>query len=257
MRQALEQGLGKAFEEKLLELSRDLGKIPLQRPVGEVPVISLIGEIFVRRDGISRRNLTEHLALKGFAVSCSPVMEWLYYLDYLGLHNQGNRMLGVKEKLGLFIKNRLKQGYEHRLKSILSQSGLVPDHAIDMKTIVKNGQDHVSINLGGEAILTVGSALTEIASHACGVISIGPFGCMPTRIAEAILIENMNREGKLATLSRDPDMEALLAQAEDLPFLSIESDGSPFPQLITAKLETFCLRALRLNESMQNQRKTP
>lgn len=255
MRQALEQGVGKVFEEKLLGLSRDLAKIPLQRPVCEVPVISLIGEIFVRRDGISRRYLTEQLAEKGFAVSCSPIMEWLYYLDYLGLHNQGNRRLGIKEKLGLFIKNRFKQGYEHRVKSILSQSGLVPNHSIDIKTIVRNGQDHVSINLGGEAILTVGSALTEIASHACGVISIGPFGCMPTRIAEAILIENMNREGKLATFPRDPDMAALLAHAEDLPFLSIESDGSPFPQIINAKLETFCLRALRLNESMQKQRK--
>jgi hypothetical protein len=32
-----------------------------------------------------------------------------------------------------------------------------------------------------------------------------------------------------------------------LPFLAIESDGSPFPQLINAKLESFCLRAERLH----------
>lgn len=37
---------------------------------------------------------------------------------------------------------------------------------------------------------------------------------------------------------------------EDLPFLAIESDGSPFPQLISAKLETFCLRAERLHKKM-------
>jgi hypothetical protein len=37
----------------------------------------------------------------------------------------------------------------------------------------------------------------------------------------------------------------------DLPFLAIESDGSPFPQLIHAKLEAFCLQARRLHEQMQ------
>jgi hypothetical protein len=37
---------------------------------------------------------------------------------------------------------------------------------------------------------------------------------------------------------------------EDLPFLAIESDGSPFPQLISAKLESFCLRAQRLHKRM-------
>jgi hypothetical protein len=42
---------------------------------------------------------------------------------------------------------------------------------------------------------------------------------------------------------------------EDLPFLAIESDGSPFPQLISAKLETFCLRAERLHERMLAARK--
>jgi hypothetical protein len=36
--------------------------------------------------------------------------------------------------------------------------------------------------------------------------------------------------------------------------LAIESDGSPFPQVITAKLETFCLRAERLHDSMLDEK---
>jgi len=31
----------------------------------------------------------------------------------------------------------------------------------------------------------------------------------------------------------------------------VESDGSPFPQLINAKLESFCLRAERLHARMR------
>ncbi|RLC03840.1 MAG: hypothetical protein DRI57_28775, partial [Deltaproteobacteria bacterium] len=83
-----------------------------------------------------------------------------------------------------------------------------------------------------------------------GVIAIGPFGCMPNRISEAILNEAMNREAKLATDPENEQLRTTLANIEDLPFLAIESDGSPFPQLINAKLETFCLRAERLHQEM-------
>jgi predicted nucleotide-binding protein (sugar kinase/HSP70/actin superfamily) len=105
--------------------------------------------------------------------------------------------------------------------------------------------------LGGEAILTVGSSLKEVVSHACGVIAIGPFGCMPNRLAESILNEAMQRDNKLASEPRNDRLRAL-ADVHDLPFLAIESDGSPFPQLIHAKLEAFCLRAERMHLRMRD-----
>ena len=92
--------------------------------------------------------------------------------------------------------------------------------------------------------------MAEIASHTCGVIAIGPFGCMPNRLAEAILSEAMTHEGKLATDPNNKQLRSVLTSLDDLPFLAIESDGSPFPQLITAKLESFCLRAERLHNKM-------
>jgi hypothetical protein len=71
---------------------------------------------------------------------------------------------------------------------------------------------------------------------------------MPNRLSEAILNETMTREEKLATDPASHQLRAVLTDVEQLPFLAIESDGSPFPQLIDAKLETFCLRAERLHE---------
>ena len=56
----------------------------------------------------------------------------------------------------------------------------------------------------------------------------------------------MPREGR----DRCEDVFRLVVRYRALPFLAIESDGSPFPQVITAKLETFCLRAERLHDSM-------
>ncbi|MBU4503751.1 MAG: hypothetical protein KJ635_03520, partial [Proteobacteria bacterium] len=100
------------------------------------------------------------------------------------------------------------------------------------------------------AILTTGGALTEVATHVCGAIAIGPFGCMPNRLSESILNVTMNREGKLATDSKNKQLRHILTDIDDLPFLAIESDGSPFPQLINAKLETFCIRSERLHNRM-------
>ena len=79
----------------------------------------------------------------------------------------------------------------------------------------------------------------------------GPFVCMPNRLAEAILSETMTARDKLATDPADPALRAVLADIDDLPFLAIETDGAPFPQLIAAKLDAFLLRAGRIHERMR------
>ena len=65
----------------------------------------------------------------------------------------------------------------------------------------------------------------------------------------------MVREKKLATDPKNESLRVILSEMADLPFLAIESDGSPFPQLITAKLEAFCLQAERLHDRMRAVRK--
>jgi predicted nucleotide-binding protein (sugar kinase/HSP70/actin superfamily) len=122
--------------------------------------------------------------------------------------------------------------------------------------IIDFAKPYISPRLAGEAVLTVGSAMAEIVTHACGVISIGPFGCMPNRLSEAILNETMNVEAKLSTDPKNKMLRSILEDMEDLPFLAIESDGSPFPQVIEAKLETFFVRAKRLHERILSARKS-
>ncbi|MNC96288.1 hypothetical protein D3C83_136260 [compost metagenome] len=61
----------------------------------------------------------------------------------------------------------------------------------------------------------------------------------------------MHRETKASCNPRNAPLHKALSDFDELPFLSIESDGSPFPQIINAKLEAFCLRAGRLHEAMK------
>jgi predicted CoA-substrate-specific enzyme activase len=238
------------LKKQLLKTADILGRIPMKRPPGEVPVISLTGEIFVRRDSLSRQFLTERLAKKGFASICSPIAEWVHYSDYLVDKGLTDYQMTKIEKLNFFIRKKFMAKDERCIKSILSGSGLVHFHPINIRSILKNGKPYISENLTGEAILTIGSSMSEIAVDSCGVIAIGPFGCMPNRLSESILNETMSREGKLKTDPKNKRLRTILADMEALPFLAIESDGSPFPQVITAKLEAFCLRAERLNKRM-------
>ena len=106
--------------------------------------------------------------------------------------------------------------------------------------------------LVGEAILTVGSALSDIVDHYCGVIAIGPFGCMPNRLARSHS-DTGNEHGRKRSMGKNGPQRLLLEQRiQELPFLAIESDGNPFPSIIMAKMEAFILQAQRLHEEIRN-----
>ena len=69
--------------------------------------------------------------------------------------------------------------------------------------------------------------MTEIVDVACGVIAIGPFGCMPNRLSESILSDIMNPEDKLASEPHNRKLRAALENVEDLPRMlgDIVADG--------------------------------
>jgi predicted CoA-substrate-specific enzyme activase len=251
----IEIGDYNGLESQLNRSAERLKGIAVKRPVADVPVVTLAGEIFVRRDALSRQYLTENLASMGFATTCSPVAEWVLYCNYLVNAGLTPEDMSFFEKVKFKIRNKFQARYEKRIKAILSASGLVHAEPLDMDAIIENAAPYISKNLPGEAVLTIGAALTEVVSHSCGVIAIGPFGCMPNRLSESILNEAMNSNDKLATEPNNRELRTVLTDIDELPFLAIESDGSPFPQLINAKLETFCLRAERLHQRILNLQK--
>jgi predicted CoA-substrate-specific enzyme activase len=246
----LENGDFNSLIKKMEWSSKQIAGIDMKLPFKKVPTILLTGEIFVRRDPLSRQFLTECLAKKGFATVCSPISEWMYYCNYLVRNDLEIPILSRKEKLFVRLRQWYMSWSEKKLKSIFSRSNIIHPEPIDIRSIIKNATPFLSPNLTGEAILTIGSSITEVGVNVCGVIAIGPFGCMPNRLSEAIIHKAMNRKAKLSTDPKNHNLQTILSDIEDLPFLAIESDGSPFPQLIQAKLETFYLQALRLHQKM-------
>jgi predicted nucleotide-binding protein (sugar kinase/HSP70/actin superfamily) len=217
------------LQKTLKTVAKNFQKIPVKRHVNETPTILLTGEIFVRHDDISRQFLVEKLAQQGFATKVSSVMEWIYYTDWCFEKGLSADMPNFQKRVSLFLRATWMRRYEKTYKKIMVQSDLFQYRLENVDHIISNIQHLINPELTGEAVLTVGSAITEIFRQYCGVIAIGPFGCMPNRLSEAILSREMGTE---------------------LPFLAIESDGNLFPQIITAKLEVFILQALRLQRKM-------
>ncbi|MCK5350369.1 MAG: activase, partial [Desulfobacula sp.] len=224
--------------------------IHLKKPLGEVPIISLVGEIFVRRDSLSRRFLTQRLAKMGFAVACAPVTEWFLYIDLMLSKGFLKKKLSKLEMIEAMYRKKYMAKYEKIIQAIFKTSGIYHGQSVNIQTIIDCALPFIPMDLAGEGILTVGSSLMNIASSACGVIALGPFGCMPNRISEAILNKTMNQDQKIQTDPDNHELKSVLTNMDHLPFLAIESDGRPFPQIIEAKLETFLLRAIRLHHRM-------
>ncbi len=233
---------------QLSRSARALATIELERPYHEIPKISLIGEIYVRHDPIALQRLIERLAARGFSVRTAPNSEWLKYVDWLIREGiEGEVTLGFR------VRHQVKTYFDRKIRQRLAPCGLFhcdDDHGVEKA--IAAGSRFISPNLTCEAILTVGSALHEILEPACGIISIGPFGCMPSRVAESILNEKFtSREKRKLINGRDNQgLANLVAQERKLPFLAIETDGNAFSHITEARLEAFCLQAERLNEQL-------
>ena len=241
-----------AIARQLSRSARALAVIPLKKPYHAIPKLSLIGEIYVRHDPIALQKLNERLASNGFIVRTAPNNEWLKYVDWL----IRKKIEGTAD-LGFWMRYHIKRYFDQQIKKRLAASGLIyQGHNGDVEAAIAAGKKFITPNLSGEAILTVGSALHDILEPSCGVISIGPFGCMPSRLAESILNEKFTSSEKKALVKSNGHgngngrMAALLDNGGKFPFLAIETDGNAFPQIIEARLEAFCLQALRLNDQL-------
>lgn len=249
--------LEKIEKEPLKEIYRQLEqsalrlkKIEKKTSLREAKKIVLVGEIFVRHDEFSRMDLIDRLVKNGFVVKGVPITEYVYYSNYLAARQRGKKLSAIGDRLKFRLRDEIQKNIEKKIKRALAKSELVEYELIEVKKVLKNAEHLVSPDLEGEAVLSVGSALKEVLHHACGVIALGPFGCMPSRVAESILNVEMNMEGKARAAGLKVDN--LPAGLDDLPFLAVETDGNLFPQIIQSKIEIFMLQAARLHETLKN-----
>ncbi len=230
-----------------------LADCPRSMPLEQAPKVALNGEIYVRRDDFSRRHLVRRLADHGIVVQTAPVAEWLYYVNYCIGRNLTYRS-NLLQRLLSGPRSLVMRRTERAVKKALRRSGFFSGHELDINFLMKKGSSLINPRLMGEAILTVSSTLAELGDETHGVLSIGPFGCMPSRLAESILTYSLPAEK--ANFSRHHKSFWQIHQEHlALPFLAIETDGTPFSQIVEARLETFVLAVRRFKADLDRLNK--
>jgi predicted nucleotide-binding protein (sugar kinase/HSP70/actin superfamily) len=232
---------------RLKRSARNLSKIEKKFTYEDLPKVAVIGEIFVRNDEFSRVDLMNKLYERKIIPKVAPVTEYVHYSNYMIDKGLTTETYTLKEKLRFRIRKYVQLRIEKKIRSIMSESGFCDDEVTDVEQIIKRSEQLINPELAGEAILTVGTALHEIIFNVSGVISIGPFGCMPSRVAESILNMEMNIEGKESAEKKKIES---VEEITNLPYLAIETDGNIFPQIIQSRIEIFMLQAERLHKEL-------
>jgi predicted CoA-substrate-specific enzyme activase len=227
-----------------------LKAIPVKYPLREARVISLLGEIFVRRDYFAVQDLFERLEKREIIVKRAHLSEWLEYCDWNvqnGIFEADFNLLG---KLVFKARRMLQLRCEKKIKSALAKSGLYMYELTDMDKIIKYGREFFDPRLTGEPIIVAGAFFKDIFHSIHGTIQIGPFACMPTRVVEAVLSAEATMGNKKSLDKKIMGGGHAGDNISTLPFLSIESDGNPFPAVLESRIEAFCLQVERLHERM-------
>lgn len=241
------------LKDILKEEAKSLSKIELKENYKNAKKVALTGEIYVRSDEFSRRYLVEKLAEKDIVTKVAPNNEWLYYVDYL-LENGINKPdPGFVQKFKQIVKGFFQHRIDKTIKEIMADSGLCEYKLTDIDEVIESAEDIISPELTGEAVLTIGGTVDEIIDDVDGVIIIGPFGCMPHRVAESILNSSLEEQKKKNV--NDKESKEVLDRFSSLPFLAIEVDGSVFTQVIEARIESFSLQVERVNNFKKRKRK--
>ncbi len=228
----------------------ELNTIQLKGRLADQPAVGLVGEIYVRRDGFSRQHLVERLAERGILTKTAPFAEWFYYCDYLVQEGLGEQMGWLRQRKATVV-NWGKRWIDRQVHAVFAKCRLCQPGALDIAGQIAAVKHRISPALTGETILTTSSALVEIVDQVDGIVSIGPFACMPSRMCEAMIPRILERD-KGANTADPKRLSALLDQVQQLPFLAMESDGTALPPLVEAKLETFVLQVMRVHDVLHS-----
>jgi predicted CoA-substrate-specific enzyme activase len=234
---AIEQ---KASESQLVKIMEDaaveFGRVKLDRSQ-QKPHICIVGEIYVRNHTVSNDFLIKRLEALGAQCSLSGFAEWMYYTNFT------RKRSSLREReWGSFAVNWLKHWIQNRIEMKLYKPllKLVPElqeppveHALNL------ANPYIHDSFEGEAALSVGKMI-EFASHgADGLISAGPFTCMPTTIVSAV-------------------MKKLTTDLNGIPAITLSFDGQGDPTLDT-RLEAFVdqARAFKNRKNHHAMERTP
>ncbi|MCL5037509.1 MAG: acyl-CoA dehydratase activase [Chloroflexi bacterium] len=197
------------FKEFMSRAQKDFSSI--EKTGEDRPVVGLVGEFYVRAHPVSNHDIIRRLESLGCEVRIAPMTEFFGYSNYIGSFHAGEKWLDTG-KLSYLIESKARGWltglalrderaiFETCLPLLSGCEEISPEEVVDL------GDRYVTRYFGGEAILSLGKAQDFASGNMDGIVSVGPFNCMPSLIVSAI--------------SRE-----LRRMNDNIPFLNVDFDG--------------------------------
>lgn len=211
------------FHAALPGFVEHLAALPRKRNPLDCPRVLVTGDFFTRFSPFFMEGVRELYNSRGIILKPVDLNGLLLYGAYNMVHNAaadwglkpGGTALAKactrifqpdgKEYLRRWLAYQTEKRSEEYYRQIFHRSGYLLAPHSDASATFSDAAEHISPRIYGEVIPTVGDGVRAEVEGYDGIILIGPFNCLPFRIAEAILKPLSIRRG--------------------MPILTYESDG--------------------------------
>ena len=169
-----------------LKKARDKLRNIQTRDEGSKPVIAVVGEIYVRLTPFANNQLEHEIERLGGEALLVPLREELFFRNYYQYH-WATMNRAYKDALRWFAIDKGMRFYEKRYEKAFNgdfrnrpDSGTVPE-------LQAMASPYMDSNFWGITVASIGTLVEGIEKQIYdGVISIGPFSCMPTTVVHAL-----------------------------------------------------------------------
>jgi len=200
---------------------------------GKKPLIGIVGEIYLRTHKASNQRLINTLEDMGCETYTSSISEWIEYTTHTGIEDSQavwQRQPSLNA-FGEIAKFWLTDKYQRLVAWMIGRpfSRLINGRFDHTTAHILELVDGIFSNhINGEAILSIGGALSFQKDGFNGVVNALPFTCMPSTIASSIL--KVHLRGKV-------------------PYVDMVYDGTILPNRVT-NIATFAFQA---KQNLQNK----
>ncbi len=193
------------FHAALPGLVARLSALPRKRNPLDCPRVLVTGDFFTRFSPFFMEGVRELYADRGIILKPMDLNGLLLYSAYNMVHDAaavwglkpGGTALAKactrifqpdgKEYLRRWLAYQTEKRSEAYYRKIFNRSGYLLTPHGDASATFTEAAEHISPKIYGEVIPTVGDGVRAEVEGYDGIILIGPFNCLPYRIAEAIL----------------------------------------------------------------------
>lgn len=168
----------------LEEIVHSIHAIPT-RGKGSKPLVGIVGEIYVRNNLFASEHLVDSIEEFGGEVWLTPLAEWFLYTSSLrNLKQQHHKLTSPKTWKTLATWAWMR----HWEQKLYKAAGTLLDdrHEPDINLVMDYGAEFMKVNVGGEAMLTIGRTKEFANQGASMVVNCAPFGCMPGNVTTAV-----------------------------------------------------------------------